>query len=1246
MPAIKLYGRRWHFGTDIIPLPAALAFTFHFSWVLILLIGAIATGQWPATHCDSWQGIQYAVLFGAYFGSFVLSSIVDAFLFYHGLQGAPFEEKKRRMVVPLLYAGTFPLLVQAAATFYGTWVCVDLEPDCWENLGDTRNAVTNFAQALVFINWLFIFLAAIGIAIFYNMYPQVHRKETWEQRCGCIATLLCCRELIEKPAHEGRRPPLENIAELAAGILSHIDIDATDLAAAVVLTSAAQQRRRRLRIAKALLPVYQTLREGQQELQRQRQGHDGSRYNDGGIEAAERGEDNFHLSTAFDPGSIFEEREREELELEDEESAESSSEEEITTQKGRRRRKGKGRKKRRHVGPGGILRAKYYEDADDPGWLPSDSKLTRALTLVRQASQLQQQPEQEQQEQEQQAVPPLPPTPTVAERSKSLDLTTDNVAALNTVQKLGELEEKGEEERELFYESIEKSRITGRKVDMNLPAGGGGGGVEGMSAAAAELVADEIATTASTQEGASPGQTIDQLASAIQEEVERLGEGTVEESVLTIKEQDSLDLTNIRIDPKNPMIWVRPSRSDSDPGSPISVSAGGKMIKPSVSREVTVHAVGQIDGGSGPGGEGDSGEGNVVEVTVEDANEEKIAAAAADALAAVVEEARPGSETGGGGGDGDQEKKSRPSSSSSHSEEHQNKLPLERQITLRHPTVITPSEHVENFTGPLSPEALTEIYAGRHESVPSSTLKFASSFLRYAYAVYALHSRMEHPNRFLDFLCFAPPDPQTVVYKSLSELGEMVASESVEILHLNCSNRVLSHLPYLIALDHAEKAVVLALRGTIGITDLVTDAVVHPENIDDWLPDEVAEKLNGAPALAHAGMVAAASALFADMTERGILRELVEGDEAAIEDLTRGSRGGGAGGGGDGGGGGGGNSRGRGSPSHDGPPKQQNIHRNDTTSSQYHHYEEYGEEYTKKSDEYRSGAENEEATLAGSAVGDLIRKKVQEEGWQFVVVGHSLGGGAASLISLKLRHYYPQLKCLAFSCPGGLVSKRLSHAMTPFCTTIAVGKDAVPRASVATIARLMDELVTSLARCRQPKIRVLFLPWWRRHSQRFKDLFYDYKDIPEEAAEALLKYYESRRRLGQPIEMYPPGKIIFLRPIKSARGQREWDAVFVAPEDLMGEGILVSPNMRKDHSCDTAYEALQEAEEKAEAAEEVRDGRGGRQGAGLLGGLRRGAYRAVRAPWTVVESAAQTWGGQPVRPRRQGSLQQELINAV
>ena len=50
--------------------------------------------------------------------------------------------------------------------------------------------------------------------------------------------------------------------------------------------------------------------------------------------------------------------------------------------------------------------------------------------------------------------------------------------------------------------------------------------------------------------------------------------------------------------------------------------------------------------------------------------------------------------------------------------------------------------------------------------------------------------------------------------------------------------------------------------------------------------------------------------------------------------------------------------------------------------------------------------------------------------------------------------------------------------------------------------------------------------------------------------------------------MYPPGRIIFLRPIKVRKKrksgeeghkiEKRWDAVWVSPREVVGEGILVS----------------------------------------------------------------------------------------
>lgn len=40
------------------------------------------------------------------------------------------------------------------------------------------------------------------------------------------------------------------------------------------------------------------------------------------------------------------------------------------------------------------------------------------------------------------------------------------------------------------------------------------------------------------------------------------------------------------------------------------------------------------------------------------------------------------------------------------------------------------------------------------------------------------------------------------------------------------------------------------------------------------------------------------------------------------------------------------------------------------------------------------------------------------QGYELVIVGHSLGAGAASVLSLMLKSEYPNLNCYAFSPPS------------------------------------------------------------------------------------------------------------------------------------------------------------------------------------------------------------------------------------
>lgn len=51
------------------------------------------------------------------------------------------------------------------------------------------------------------------------------------------------------------------------------------------------------------------------------------------------------------------------------------------------------------------------------------------------------------------------------------------------------------------------------------------------------------------------------------------------------------------------------------------------------------------------------------------------------------------------------------------------------------------------------------------------------------------------------------------------------------------------------------------------------------------------------------------------------------------------------------------------------------------------------------------------------------------------------------------------------------------------------------------------------------------------------------------------------------MDMFPPGRIVFVRPIKQLdehgrkAGPKQWDTVWIEPTEIIGEGILISPRV-------------------------------------------------------------------------------------
>eukprot|EP00873_Tetraselmis_striata_P022307 jgi/Tetstr1/442571/TSEL_030668.t1 len=96
-------------------------------------------------------------------------------------------------------------------------------------------------------------------------------------------------------------------------------------------------------------------------------------------------------------------------------------------------------------------------------------------------------------------------------------------------------------------------------------------------------------------------------------------------------------------------------------------------------------------------------------------------------------------------------------------------------------------------------------------------------------------------------------------------------------------------LPYFIALDHESQSVVLCVRGTMSLSDCITDAQFHPVPIAEWLESACESEgpatspsggpeagragsgPQGAGPYAHAGILKAARAILADLEEHHLL---------------------------------------------------------------------------------------------------------------------------------------------------------------------------------------------------------------------------------------------------------------------------------------------------------------------------------------------------------------------------------------
>lgn len=213
--------------------------------------------------------------------------------------------------------------------------------------------------------------------------------------------------------------------------------------------------------------------------------------------------------------------------------------------------------------------------------------------------------------------------------------------------------------------------------------------------------------------------------------------------------------------------------------------------------------------------------------------------------------------------------------------------------------------------------------------------------------------------------------------------------------------------------------------------------------------------------------------------------------------------------------------------------------------------------------------------------------------YRLILVGHSLGAGAAALLAIMLRGAYPQVRAYAFSPPRGLLSKSLYEYSKDFVVSLILGMDVIPRLSVANMEDLKRRILRVIANCNKPKYKILLHGCWYSVFGGSPDNFPTELDEGNQGAltqpllgeQTLLTrcspgYCSSDSPLDSPTKyptLYPPGRIIHLEEeggsgrfgcCSAAQYRVRW-----AHETEFSK-ILIGPKMLIDHMPDVMIRAL------------------------------------------------------------------------
>ncbi|KAI8106170.1 hypothetical protein M9435_000717 [Picochlorum sp. BPE23] len=358
-----------------------------------------------------------------------------------------------------------------------------------------------------------------------------------------------------------------------------------------------------------------------------------------------------------------------------------------------------------------------------------------------------------------------------------------------------------------------------------------------------------------------------------------------------------------------------------------------------------------------------------------------------------------------------------------------------------------------------------------------------------------------------------------------------------DFLYVSYASTSFGLLPYLIMLDRKKRTVVLSVRGTVGLNDLMTDLLSQPVDINAFLPQSMLSKapknVDGTPIkmFGHAGILSSAKAILDSLEKHCLFFQSNKNENIEVRKLS--------------------------------------------------------EEITMQSKKFRENlkalSRRNEVQFPLERAQAALFEALEVLKYDIIVTGHSLGAAVASMISMCLRETYPSLHCFAFNPPGGLASPAVSQLTQDFCTSVVVGYDVISRLSIANVKSLIDDVALSLCRCNRPKLKIAMdiILGLRKNPQNAPETYCAIDEIDEEARQVLQEYLSHAKLHAKDVDarmLCPMGNIVFLRPyMMQDETTEEWDAVYADPSDIINEGIIVSKYSMEHHKISVLQHALSSA---------------------------------------------------------------------